>query len=92
MRGSSTETFTRGDEVAIRFLALGYQIEGRQPGWKTREPHVDKAKEAAIMPYAFVVLPKPVKTVVIEKDIRRDKFAAPEWKEAERFPAPKDNK
>jgi hypothetical protein len=82
----------RGDEVAIGFLPHFYGIEGRQPGMQdTRSAH-DKAKERAIMPYAFAVLPKPVKTVVIEKDIRRDKFAAPEWKEVKRFPTPKDNK
>ena len=38
-----------------------------------------EAWENALAPYAFVVLPKPVKTVVIEKGIRRDLSTPPEW-------------
>ncbi len=82
----------RGDEVVIGFRPIGYSTEGRLPGTKDTRTEHEKAKEAAIAPYAFVVLPKPVQTVVIEKDVREHKSDPPLWKERARFPAPKDKK
>jgi len=34
-------------------------------------------------------LPKPVKTVIIEKGEQQDLMSPVEWKEQKRFPAPK---
>jgi hypothetical protein len=79
---------TRGADVVIGFGAEHLSTEGRPP-----ERTVDeKAKEEAEAPYSFVVLPKPVKTVVIEKDVRRSKLDSPLWQEEARYPAPKDKK
>ena len=82
----------RGEEVVIGFRAHGFSTEGRAPGAVDTRTEHEKAKENVVTPYAFVVLPKPVSIVVIEKDVRQDKFGTPEWKELKRFPAPKDKK
>lgn len=77
----------RGEEVVIGYRPLVYCTEG---GVEDKRTEHEKAKEAALAPYSFVVLPKPVKTVVIEKDVREQKIDPPLWKEQKRFPAPKD--
>jgi hypothetical protein len=79
----------RNDEVVIGFRPLVYCTEGRLPGQEDKRTEHEKAKEASVSPYAFVVLPKPVKTIVIEKDVRQDHSDPPAWKEQKRFPAPK---
>ncbi|WP_439626648.1 hypothetical protein [Gemmata sp.] len=95
----------RGADVVIGYRARLYSVELRarippiDDTRNEREKAADEAKEvrevakeAAKAPYAFVVLPKPVKTVVIERDVRRSKFDPALWKEVFRFPAPKDEK
>src|SRR5262249_33762324 len=64
-----------GESVVIRFEARGHQVIGLTPGadfspeekraWRKQA----KQNEAAAT-YAFVVLPKPVRTVVIEQGTR----------------------
>jgi hypothetical protein len=50
-------------------------------------------KNKATAPYTFVVLPKPIKTVVIEKAIDgRRKIDMSLGKEIARYPAPGDKK
>jgi hypothetical protein len=78
----------RGGDVVIGFGGEVFSTEGRPPELTAGE----KAKQEAEAPYTFVVLPKPVKAVVIEQDIRRSKLDPPLWKEAYRYPAPKDKK
>jgi hypothetical protein len=80
----------RGEEVVIGFRPLVYCTEGRV-GEDNRTEH-EKAKETAVSPYVFVVLSKPVRTIVIEKDVREMKIDPPLWKEQKRFPAPKGKK
>lgn len=83
------------------FVVIGYektsiQTEGREPGADTKrakkERELEKERADALAPYAFVVLPKPVRTVVIERGQRRDLATPPEWKEVKRFPVPDDKK
>src|SRR5262245_14939895 len=83
-------TFARGDEILIRFTARGYQTEGRPPEDK-RTAH-QKAKDAAGADYCFVVLPKPIKTIVVERDVRRRLDYPPLWQEIARFPVPQGKK
>ena len=90
--GLVVTTFARGDDVLVRFVANGYQTEGRPLGSEDKRTAHQKAKEAAVADYCFVVLPKPVKTIVIEQDVRRELPSPPLWKERFRFPAPKDKK
>jgi hypothetical protein len=78
----------RGDVVVIGFRGVVNQTEGRLP---QRSGH-EEAKDAAKAPYAFVVLPKPVKTVVIEEDVRYRLDKPPIWEHRFLFPAPKDAK
>jgi hypothetical protein len=87
--GLSASAITRGEEVLIRFSAFGTQ---------TREGEVDKrtahekAKDDAIAQYAFLILPKPIKTVVFERDCREQLDHPPLWKEKARIPLAKSNK
>ncbi len=83
--------FARGDTVLIRFSAHGFQFGAGQPGLDKRSEH-EKAKDEAGGDYCFVVLPKPVKAVIIEKDVQRELGKPPIWEEQKQFPAPKDNK
>ncbi len=85
-------TFSKGDAVLVRFAAHGHQTEGRFPDGKDTRTEHQKAKEAALADYCFVVLPKPVKAVIIEEDVRSDLSAPPVWKERKRFPTSKDKK
>jgi hypothetical protein len=78
----------RGETVLIGYKNLYYQTEG---GVDLRSD-IDKAQEATTAQYGFVVLPKPIKTVVIEKDVQGELGKPPIWKEQKRFPAPKDKK
>lgn len=81
--------FARGDEVLMRFVAKGHQTEGRLPGQDDKKPTAhQKAKEEAAADYCFVVLPKPVKVVVIEEDVRQQLDHPPLWKERVRVPVP----
>jgi len=89
----------RGADVVIGFRPLWYSTEGRPPLGDVKRTEQEKAadearvaKMVAKAPYAFIVLPKPVKTVVVEKDVRRDKSDPPLWKEVARFPGLKDKK
>jgi hypothetical protein len=79
----------RGDTVVIQYEhGFPQVIAGFQEGWTDHE----KAKWDAKCSYAFVVLPKPVKTVVIEEGVRRQLSDPFTWKERAKFPAPKDRK
>ncbi len=91
------QTYYKGDipilaETVIGFRSYYHSIAGRVPGTEDTRTEHEKAKQNTVTPYAFVVLPKPVSAVVIEKDVRRDKFGMPEWNELKQFPAPKDKK
>ncbi|MCI0699460.1 MAG: hypothetical protein L0241_00045 [Planctomycetia bacterium] len=78
----------RGDVIAIGFDFEIFSTEGRPP----EQTEHEKTKERAASSYAFVVLPKPVKLVVIEKNFEHRRGKPPLWKEQFRFPAPKDKK
>lgn len=79
---TSVTTFTRGDAVLIRYSTHSDCTEGRD--MRTEQ---EKAKDAAVAEYCFVVLPKPVKTVIVEKDVRRQLIDDEMWEEKVRFPA-----
>jgi hypothetical protein len=91
--GSSTNCVLvsriRGDQVVIRYAEEVFSTEGRPP---PRTPE-QELKNKATAPYTFVVLPKPIKTVVIEKAIDgRRKIDMSLGKEIARYPAPGDKK
>ena len=79
----------RGDTILVGYRNTYYQTEG---GAADTRPDIVKAQEATTSHYAFVVLPKPIKTVVIEKDVQSELGKPPIWEEQKRFPAPKDKK
>jgi hypothetical protein len=81
-------TFVRGEEVLLR-IVMGFQTEGRA---EDRRTAYQKAKDAAVADYCFVVLSKPVKTVAIEEDVRTRLDYPPLWKERRRFPVLTDKK
>lgn len=89
-------TRERDGVAVIGYLKTYIQTEGREPDATTeqakRERELDKERTAALAPYAFVVIPKPIRTVVIERGKRRDLSSPPEWKEVKRFPAPAEKK
>ena len=79
----------RDGSVVIGFEAVGYQIEGGPLGEgkaPTESEKRESAKRNAANPYAFVVLPKPVRTVIIEKAHRRELGTAAVWKAIKTFP------
>jgi hypothetical protein len=76
----------RGDIVAIGLEIEIFSTEGRLP---SRTDH-EKAKANATATYAFIVLPKPVKTVVIEENRETRRGQPPQWHERAKFPAPKN--
>jgi hypothetical protein len=78
----------RGDAVVIGFGFEVFSTEGRLPD---RTDH-EKAKENAAAEYVFILLPKPVKTVVVEQDREYRRNKPPDWIERAKFPAPKSNK
>jgi hypothetical protein len=80
----------RGDEVVIGFGFEIFSTEGRSPDMP-RTDH-EKAKDRATAEYVFILLPKPVKTVVVEEDRKQRRNAPPDWTERAKFPAPKSNK
>lgn len=87
---SPTGTVTprqRGDTIHVGFKNGYYQIAG---GRVDERPDTLKAQETTTAHYAFIVLPKPVKAVVIERDIQRELGKPPLWEEQKRFPAPKN--
>lgn len=76
----------RADTVVIGFWACVNQTEGRPLGAGGPPPDpAETAKEKAQAPYAFVVLRKPVRTVVIEQDVRRELPSPPVWKQRTTF-------
>jgi hypothetical protein len=89
-------TRQRDGIAVIGYLKTYIQTEGREPDATTKqaqeERKLEKERTDALAPYAFVVIPKPVRTVVIERGKRRDLSTPPEWKEVKRFPAPDDKK
>jgi hypothetical protein len=87
--GGEVELRQRGDTALIGYRNTYYQTEG---GAADLRPDIRKAQEATTSHYAFVILPKPVKTIVIEKDIQNELGKPPIWEEQKRFPAPKDKK
>lgn len=77
----------RGDAVVIGYQADMYQRISFASQNIPPTP-VEKAKEArevAKAPYALIVLRKPVKTIVIEQDVRRVIDAPPVWKHRQTF-------
>jgi hypothetical protein len=80
----------RGDEVVIGFGFEIFSTEGRSPDMP-RTDH-EKAKDRAAAEYVFILLPKPVKTVVVEQDRQQRRNNPPDWIERAKFPAPKDKK
>lgn len=79
----------RDGTLFIGYENLYYQTEG---GAVDRRPDILKAQEATTAHYAFIVFPKPVKTVVIERNVQRELGKPPIWEEQKRFPAPKRGK
>ncbi|AWM41957.1 hypothetical protein GobsT_69110 [Gemmata obscuriglobus] len=79
----------RGEALLIGYENLYYQTEG---GAVDTSPDLSKAQEATTAHYAFLVLSKPMKTVVIERNTQRVLGEPPIWEEQKRFPAPKDKK
>lgn len=88
----------RGESVVIGFEACHYQIIGRPPFGTPIDPVEERARRKrekqgeAAAPYAFVVLPRPITTVVIEQDVRREIAGPPEWKHRVTFPGPDGKK
>ena len=86
----SVSTFARGEDVLVRTRARGYQrgVGGNGP----ERTAYQQAKDEAIADYCFIVLPKPLKTVVVEKDVCRRLDVPPQWEEKARFPVPQGKK
>jgi hypothetical protein len=87
----------RGETIVIGFEDEILSTEGGFPGVKEDEKAKqraihERAKERAMARYVFVVLPKPVRTVVIEENIEFRRGKQPVWKERATFPAPKEKK
>jgi hypothetical protein len=90
----------RGDVVFVGFKPWFYQTEGRPPITAEdplpRTPDFraihDEAKSAAKAPYAFVVLPKPVKTIVIERNVQSELGRPPVWNLRFLFPVSQGQK
>jgi hypothetical protein len=78
----------RGDAVVIGFGFEVFSTEGRLPD---RTDH-EKAKDNAAAEYVFILLPKPVKVVVVEQNREYRRNKPPDWIERAKFPAPKSNK
>jgi hypothetical protein len=89
-------TVRRGDTVVIWYKPCFWSTEGRQPGVLSAKEKLAQEKEeqrqAALAPYVFVVLPKPVKTVVIEQNVQTRRDESPIWKHRHTFAAPADPK
>lgn len=64
------------DLVIIRFSTLGYQSAGEDADEMSR-------------PYAFIVLPKSNKTIVLQENVQQNKSGEPQWKEYARLVADK---
>ena len=77
-RGIRIESIREGAEsIYIRFEELGYQsVVG--PNSKPKPPE---------RPYAFIVLPKSSKRIVIEENVQSIKNAPPKWQERARLVA-----
>jgi hypothetical protein len=63
-----------GETIVVRFEAIGFQTGGPDGGAK----HVT--------PYAFIVLPKTEKEIVLEVNDQSLKVESPVWKEVARLP------
>jgi hypothetical protein len=76
----------RGASIIIGYKAIGYQIIGRPPVGTPVDPEEERARRkwekqsGAAAPYTFIVLPRPIKTVVIEQDVQRVIAGPPVWK------------
>ena len=57
------------DSVVIRFIVLGYQTSG------------EDNKKAPDRPYAFVIVPKTRKNIVLEENFPTKLSRPPTWKE-----------
>jgi hypothetical protein len=76
IRGIQINSLSEAAEsVLIRFLEIGYQTAG-----------ADNNK-ALDQPYAFVVVLKTNKEIVLQQDIQNMKNAPPKWNEVVRLPA-----
>lgn len=88
----------RGDTVVIGFEACAYRTEGRPIGADKPDAQAEARaereheKRRAQAPYAFIVLPKPVRTVVIEQAVRRDLITPVTWKHRVTFPGAEEKK
>jgi hypothetical protein len=72
-RGLTVISLDEGkDAITLRFDDMSYQTVGGV---------------ARVTPYAFVVVPKSAKVVVVEEDVQALKDKPPEWKERARLKA-----
>lgn len=79
-RGLTIASVTDGpDAVTVRFEKLTYQTAGPLNGGPAPVNHST--------PYAFVLLPKSQKAVVVEEGVRQLKAEPTQWKERARLPA-----
>jgi hypothetical protein len=74
------------DELRVGFRAGVNQTEGGGEFGARPRTTVERAKDEAQAPYAFVVLPRPVRKIVIEQDVRRLIDESPVWEVRTAFP------
>ena len=76
-----------GGEVVIGFHTSFPQTEGGPLGGgaPTAEEIAEEKKSEAMRPYAFIVLPRTVRSVAIEQDARRTLGPPAVWKHRTRF-------
>jgi len=77
----------RGDTVLIGYKGWVSQTEGRDE----RTP-AQRAKDDAMASYAFVILPRSRRTVLVEENVQRMLGEPPIWKQRVSFPAPDEKK
>lgn len=73
-RGFRVESVTEdNDKIVVRFDDISYQTAGPDGGGDQ------------VTPYAFIVLPKSEKPVVLEENVQNIKGELPKWKEVARL-------
>ncbi len=81
VRGVAIDSVSvRGESIRIRLDDVGYQTGG-----KSNERPLDR-------PYAYIVLPKSAKQVVVEENVQQYKGKPPVWKEWLRIEGRKQRK
>jgi hypothetical protein len=90
----SVSAFEVEETVRIRYRRFSGGSEGGPiGGTRTPEMNEEEEKYEARRPYAFIILPRPVRQVTIEQDVRKKGSEPPPiWETRVSFPVPDKNK